>query len=47
VLNIFNILQNLFIWNNALTNILDSELCVGNCVSHVVVTQACGGVRGP
>jgi hypothetical protein len=47
VLSIFNILQNLFIWNNAITKILNSELHICIHASYIVATQLCVGVRGP
>jgi hypothetical protein len=39
ILNILNILQNLFIWNVVMTNILDSESHKAVYSSYIVVTQ--------
>jgi hypothetical protein len=36
VLNILNILQNLLIWNNGITDILDSKLRTGIYASYTV-----------
>jgi hypothetical protein len=39
VLNTFNVLQNLFIRNNGITNILDSKFRTGVYVSYIMVTK--------
>jgi hypothetical protein len=40
---IFNISQNLFIWNNGITNILDLKLCKGIYATYIRLTRPRGG----
>lgn len=39
VLNVLNILQNMFIWNNGIRGILDSEFHTGICSTYIVMTR--------